>query len=87
MVSAVKWKKDKSGIFKNIKTQQTKHICKMKSSGCEGSDISTSARSQRFGDENTSSGACEGLERERDWFDILKEKVSRDKTTGVLSVM
>ena len=75
VVSAMKWRKYKSGIFRNMRTQQTMYICKVKSSGHIVSDIATSARSQRLG-ENTLDGACKGLERERDCVDILKEKVS-----------
>ena len=59
-----------------MKTQQTKYICKMKSSVRVGTDISTSTSSQRFRDLNNASGASEGLEIEGDCVDILKAKVS-----------
>ena len=76
VVSAMKWRKDKSGTFKNMKTQQTKFICKLKSSVPVGPNISTSSKSQRFSDENNVSGDYLGLDRERVSADSLKEKVS-----------
>ena len=76
VVSAMKWREDKSGTFRNMKTQQTKYICKLKSSVHVGPNISTSSKSQRFSFEKKVSGDYLGLDREGVSADSLKEKVS-----------
>ena len=70
-----------------MKTQQTKYICKLKSSVHVRPNISTSSKSQRFSDENNLSGDYLGLERERVSADSLKEKVSYDEVIGALALM
>ena len=45
VVSSLKWREDKFGTFRNMKTQQTKYKCKLKSSVHVGPDISTSSKS------------------------------------------
>ena len=76
VVSAMKWRKDKSGTFKNMRTQHTKYICKLKNTVHVGPNISTSTGSQRFRDDNNLIGDYVELDRERVSADSLKEKVS-----------
>ena len=59
VIPSVEWRKDKSGLYKYVKTQKTKYICKVKSLSNEASNISTSADSQELQDlDNTSGLAC-----------------------------
>ena len=67
VIPSVEWRKDKSGLYKYVKTQKTKYICKVKSLSNEAPNISTSADSQELQDlDNTSGLACREIITEQD---------------------
>ena len=81
VIPSLKWRKDKFGNFKYMRSQTTKYICEVKNTPLRKNSVTAElefGNNQRLRD-NTSSGPSEGLQnRSGDLPDILKERVSRD---------
>ena len=80
-VSTQKWRKDKFGVFKYMKTQTTKYICPGQSTTTRvhrnSAEVNNSQRVRDIGD--NISGPSLGLDNDlKGSAECLKEKVSED---------
>ena len=81
VIPSLKWRQDKYGTFKYMKSQTTKYICVVKNTPLRNHSVTAEVefgKRQRLRD-NSSSGPSEGLEnRNGDLPDVLKERVYGD---------
>ena len=79
VIPSLKWRQDKFGTFKYMRSQTTKYICLSKNTPVKEQSIAAEVgNSQRFRD-NTNSGPSVGLsDRSGDLPDSLKERVFGD---------
>ena len=80
VIPSLKWRQDKYGTFKYMKSQTTKYICVVKNTPLRNHSVTAEVEfgnSQRLRDIN--SGPSEGLDNRTGYLpDVLKERVFGD---------